>query len=701
MAMTVQPLSERDDPAAFIEALFGMEEKGFVVLAFIPYGGGAATHAHIPVGRWDIAGREIAHHAPTHNCYVATALYATPARKVAGRMQHRTKEMIGHCRWLYADLDGARPPASLPEPTILIETSPGRLQAWWQLGAPVNVRRAEDLMRRVASACGIGNEAVDATRILRIPGTPNRKAGRDDATVRRIGGSGAIVPDAPFAALPMPSYATSGALVGPVAHVTVDADALRRGTAIGAANDVPPYLARLLRGENPGHDPSSGDHATVCGLMEMGMSDAEAYAVFLHSPRGGALVERKGENRIEYLMDRLVSRARAKIGGDGTDAETASERPQALERRYRLYTATEIKERPMVTFRVEGLIPEGALCALIGNPGTYKTFVALDLALCIATGTAWHGRDVVQGRVVFVSAEGAAGLGQRISAWERKHWVTVDDEQFRVITDAPQLLDGADVETLVVSITEAMETPDGIFIDTLARTFDGEENSSQDMGAYIRALDRLRTTFTAFVCPIHHLNKAGISARGSSAFFAALDVEVTMTRELDAVQLAITKAKEFSEGEPMILTPERVDVGKHVASLVLVAGDLKVSTPSADEQRVLSILVDVFGSEGVTQSRWEKAVMETGMTDARFARARRILVDRGWVNGPPKGTYVRGFRYSATPEGVKVFEGVTKVSKPSAHEGVKVSLPLSSDTLTPSSVRGAAEEEESDDDDLF
>jgi hypothetical protein len=143
-------------------------------------------------------------------------------------------------------------------------------------------------------------------------------------------------------------------------------------------------------------------------------------------------------------------------------------------------------------------------------------------------------------------------------------------------------------------------------------------------------------------------------------------------------------------------------VGKHVASLVLVTGDLKVSIPSADERRILTLLIDVFGSEGITQSRWESAAAEVGIPNMRFARARRILVDRGWVNGPPKGAYVRGFRYSATIEGIKVYEGITKVSTPSAHEGIKVSLPLSSDTLIPSSVRGAAEEEkEHDDDDLF
>jgi putative DNA primase/helicase len=247
-----------------------------------------------------------------------------------------------------------------------------------------------------------------------------------------------------------------------------------------------------------------------------------------------------------------------------------------------------------------------------------------------------------------------------------------------------------------------MESPHGIFIDTLARTFDGEENSSQDMGAYIRAVDRVRRTFSAFVCPIHHLNKAGVSARGSSAFFAALDVELTMTKETEAVSMAITKAKEFSEGAPIVFTPHPVEVGKHVTSLVLVTSDLKVSIPSADERRILTLLVDVFGSEGITQSRWENAAAEEGIPNMRFARARRVLVDRGWVQGPPRGAYVRGFRYVATAEGIKVFEGITKVSKPLAHEGIKVSPLLRGDTLIPSGVRDTEPSgNQEEDDDLF
>jgi hypothetical protein len=47
---------------------------------------------------------------------------------------------------------------------------------------------------------------------------------------------------------------------------------------------------------------------------------------------------------------------------------------------------------------VDSVIPVGGLVTLIGKYETFKSFIALDLALSVATGTPWHGQPCEAGR---------------------------------------------------------------------------------------------------------------------------------------------------------------------------------------------------------------------------------------------------------------------------------------------------------------
>lgn len=54
---------------------------------------------------------------------------------------------------------------------------------------------------------------------------------------------------------------------------------------------------------------------------------------------------------------------------------------------------------------VDGLVPNGHLTMLIGDGGIGKSFLGLHLSLCVATGTNFLGREVEQGRVLFLDHE--------------------------------------------------------------------------------------------------------------------------------------------------------------------------------------------------------------------------------------------------------------------------------------------------------
>src|SRR5215217_4752114 len=76
---------------------------------------------------------------------------------------------------LYADGDGARVRDGMPEPTAVVESSPGREQFYWGLESPMPPQEAELLNRRLAFAMGADESGWDLTQLLRVPGTPNHK----------------------------------------------------------------------------------------------------------------------------------------------------------------------------------------------------------------------------------------------------------------------------------------------------------------------------------------------------------------------------------------------------------------------------------------------------------------------------------------------------------------------------------------------
>ncbi len=63
-------------------------------------------------------------------------------------------------------------------------------------------------------------------------------------------------------------------------------------------------------------------------------------------------------------------------------------------RRFRLVTPQGMKQLPRPEWQVDGVLHRNTLALLAGPEGTFKSFVALDLALSIAGGRPWQGREV-------------------------------------------------------------------------------------------------------------------------------------------------------------------------------------------------------------------------------------------------------------------------------------------------------------------
>jgi hypothetical protein len=86
----------------------------------------------------------------------------------------RKKDAAAPVRALWCDIDVGAIPTD-PAPTAVVESSPGRFHAYWQVLEAIEPTRAEALNKRLAKLCGGDPSGADLTQLLRPPGYPNRK----------------------------------------------------------------------------------------------------------------------------------------------------------------------------------------------------------------------------------------------------------------------------------------------------------------------------------------------------------------------------------------------------------------------------------------------------------------------------------------------------------------------------------------------
>lgn len=204
-------------------------------------------------------------------------------------------------------------------------------------------------------------------------------------------------------------------------------------------------------------------------------------------------------------------------------------------------------ERP--EWLIEGVLPSSSLAVLHGQPGVGKTFLALDWALSVAEGEDWQGRQVQQGTVVYVCAEGWRGARDRVSAWKQTRGILSGERSGVAFLGKPiRLLDYRDVLAFGDSIESACVGPALVVIDTLARNAVGlDENSAKDMGQIVSSCDDLRERFDCTVLLVHHSTKGGQFApvlRGSGALKGAADMVAVVREDGDHVALSSEKQKE-------------------------------------------------------------------------------------------------------------------------------------------------------------
>jgi hypothetical protein len=201
-----------------------------------------------------------------------------------------------------------------------------------------------------------------------------------------------------------------------------------------------------------------------------------------------------------------------------------------------------------VRWTVKHVIPANSIGMLFGGSGTFKSFIALDAGLHLVHGLPWMGRSTQRAPVLYIAAEGGAGLWSRINAWHKARGLKWGAVPFYVVPAAVNLAEDA---WRVVDAAQALGVSPGmVIIDTLSQTYAGEENSANEMAAYLRELGlRFRDLWQCSVVLVHHTgHQATERPRGSSAIRSNVDFLLSVFRD-EKEMLATMSCVKQKDGE--------------------------------------------------------------------------------------------------------------------------------------------------------
>jgi hypothetical protein len=260
---------------------------------------------------------------------------------------------------------------------------------------------------------------------------------------------------------------------------------------------------------------------------------------------------------------------------------------------------------------VEGVIPLEGLPFIGGQSSAGKTFVAVLLAACAATGKPLFDHEVRE-RVgtVIIAAEGKAMLNARIAAALIDLGVEEKEVPIAWVKQVPDFNTKDGITKLaheLRAISEHYQANFGVrlglvFVDTVSASFDIKEEADNAEAARVcKVMRRIGEATGTIVVPIHHYGKnAGVGLRGASAWRANADFVLSVMADIDPQtgdvsnrQLAVAKDRDGSQGP---LTPFSLkwvelgvdDDGHPWGSMVAVA-DASTAKPASSWPPSLSV----------------------------------------------------------------------------------------------------------------
>ncbi len=320
--------------------------------------------------------------------------------------------------------------------------------------------------------------------------------------------------------------------------------------------------------------------------------------------------------------------------------------PRAAEIKRKMVALDAVAPVLTCNYLIKGWLTSNGLSVIYGPSNAGKTFVAIGMAMHVAAGEPWMGCKVNAGPVLYIAAEGGAGVLNRLAAFklENPHMAGAP---FTLLPIGVDLHASGDAKILASLLSD--QSPALVVVDTLARSIgEGDENTAKDTAMFVRNCDMMREMTGAHVMIIHHTGKdEERGARGSSALRAAVDTEILVS---SSRSITSQKQRDMVAPEPLHFKLRSVRLGQDedgeaITSAVVEQTDkpLPIRKPlNGKNQVAMSALTDAlrdYGRTGmggeypascavVAVEHWRDACDTHGLTNGVSEAAGRVAFKR-------------------------------------------------------------------------
>lgn len=330
-----------------------------------------------------------------------------------------------------------------------------------------------------------------------------------------------------------------------------------------------------------------------CAVQELGISPQKSLELikehwnpYCLPPWNDDELQVKSENAQSYAQNETGAWAvapAAEVFEEALGKLTLDPSPPAPRSRYYFEDEDEQDLAPDPVWLVKDLIPDQATILIAGTTGAFKSFIAMDLALAIASGKETFGSIPVRPGPVFYGAhEGRNEIKKaRRRAWKLAREVGTKVPFF--VARAPQvaLKEGCEEfrEEIRARLRQSSTKIGCIVLDTFAKCMVGlDENSAKDVGQFVGFVDSLKDEFECSVIVLTHFGNEP-KPRGSSALPAGMDTIIYVTR-IGGTKCVEVKVQQHKDAD------ERIDAWTFEGKPF--GGSLVFFPTTPEEHRILS-----------------------------------------------------------------------------------------------------------------
>jgi predicted peroxiredoxin len=245
------------------------------------------------------------------------------------------------------------------------------------------------------------------------------------------------------------------------------------------------------------------------------------------------------DNAFDYAKDNPpgVDQSAA-LEFDAVDLDAVEKDPEVVKARKKssllqLLSPTDMLNMPEPEWLVDGLLQVKTNNLAFGKSNTFKSFIGIDIACCIANGVKWHGKAVKKKKAMYVATEGANGVGRfRIPEWHRHHGIDFATADIFLYPKEIKLDDTAEVKKLIATVKEyGIEF---VVLDIFGGTMNGSETEDVTARAWVTGANALVREAGAATLVIAHTGWMDQTrARMHTHFWGSFDTRLKIEGDKD------------------------------------------------------------------------------------------------------------------------------------------------------------------------